>query len=242
MGWLSKIETIIGDNSPNEDIIPLPSDVKTFYIQYNKSFQMPEGRDFYIYDIFNYKASQIRKVLNSGKTPIGYVSSQFEDFRPDSHLFDPSWFIGGLDGWQGEFILHPRHLDKVLPIMEQRFLLMRKKGFKIADIDNIDVYHYHASEGDAKTCAKYWNMMAEIARGMGLQVGLKNSAFLFGKVDPDICITESAFVYNEIESYLRFNVPVLNTEYSRMPYEKALRDNRVHSLLKRKLPMDAWEG
>jgi len=222
----------------------LDSSVKTFAIQYNGEFELHADRDYHILDLFNYGVNDIGRVIAAGSIPVAYFSTQYEDFqpaRPDSSEFKPEWIHGGLDGWDGESVLKPEYMREFTQIMLKRVDLAVAKKFQAIDADNLDAYWFYHDSKSKATCAMYWNQIAEYARSKGLLVGLKNCSFLHGMVDPDFCVTESAYKWNESEAYKRFGVPVLNTEYSKAMYDRSKQDDSVFSLYKHKIRMDSTE-
>jgi len=69
-----------------------PKDVPSFSLQYNGEFYFSlqyndefqaTGRDYAIYDLFNYSSVEIKYANRSGSKTLAYFSLHYESFRTD---------------------------------------------------------------------------------------------------------------------------------------------------------------
>lgn len=224
-----------GSNKPSGEYL-------TFSVQYNGEFLLRD-RSYHILDLWNYGTNDIKRVVKAGSIPVAYFSTQYEAWRPDAKDLIDYREHSGLDGWRDEDILDPGRMDEWIEVLYRRIDFAQEKGFQAIDADNIDGFYFYHSSKDMNACAELWNKLASYARSKDMLVGLKNSGFLFGKVNnPDFLVTESIYKWNEANTYQRFGKPIFNTEYSKKEYKKALSENKFHTIYKDKMKMDSWEG
>ncbi len=104
--------------------------------------------------------------------------------------------------------------------MQARFQRCKDMGFDAIEPDNMDVYDnasgFRLSRRDG---VRYILALADIAHGMGLEIGQKNvpeiTRQLIGSMD--FVITEDCFAGDwceEVEAYARAGKPVLAAEYT----------------------------
>lgn len=165
-------------------------------------------------------ASTVARLHALGRHVICYVNAgAYENFRPDSRAF-PAQVMGNSDGWPGERWLDIRQLSVLRPIMLARFQNCKAKGFDAIEADEVD--GYENDTGFPLTAADqlaFDEMLAGLAHGLGLSIGLKNDydqvAQLVG--DFDFAIDEQCFQYQECEQllpFIRAGKAVFEVEYS----------------------------
>lgn len=242
MKWFNRLKRFVKDLFTEEKPKPIEHfpQVKSFAYQYNQTFK-PRERDYQFLDLWNYTEHDIGIAKKYSFHQIAYFSAHFEDWRSDAKDFNSKWLLKPLDDWKGEMIVDPVYIDHVLPIMEKRVVLAKKKGFTGVEFDNSDAFYYFVDRNLRGKAIEYYNKLFQIAKKHGMKCGLKNSSFMFPDVEPDFIICEQAFQYNEIDDYLQFGVPVFNIEYKRRHFQKAVMDQRVYSIMKDKYKMGAEE-
>lgn len=181
----------------------------------------PQGVAIFDTDPDNTNARTIQRLNARGVYTICYVSvGTLEDYRDDVAAFPPS-VVGRVYGdWPDERFLDVRQLDVLLPLMQARFQRCKDMGFDAIEPDNMDVYDnesgFNLSRRDG---VRYIKALAEMAHGMGLEIGQKNvpeiTRQLVGVMD--FVITEDCFAdgwCGDVSAYIRANKPVLAAEYT----------------------------
>lgn len=162
----------------------------------------------------------VRELHAKGRRVICYVNAgAAEDFRPDRAAF-PAWVVGNGNGWPGERWLDIRQLEVLRPIMAARFDVCREKGFDGVEADLVD--GYAADTGFPLTAADqlvYNRMLADLAHGRGLSIGLKNDLGQVAELvaDFDFAINEGCVRYRECETllpFIRAGKAVFHVEYA----------------------------
>jgi hypothetical protein len=152
-------------------------------------------------------ATTVAGLHAKGRKVICYVNAgAWENFRPDKNSF-PGTILGTDDGWAGEKWLDIRQLTVLQPLMAARFATCRAKGFDGVEADLVE--SYNAQTGFPITAAdqlRYNVMLAGLAHGLGLSIGLKND---LGQVPQlvgvfDFAIDEQCFQYSECDQLLPF--------------------------------------
>ncbi len=125
-------------------------------------------------------ASQIASLKARGVYTICYVSvGTLEDWRSDVDDF-PSIVIGRrYADWPDEAFLDTRRLDILLPLMAARFSRCADLGFDAIEPDNMDGHTNDTGFGlSAQDTVTYVRALADMAHGMGLDIGQKNAGAL----------------------------------------------------------------
>ena len=160
---------------------------------------IPNGADYTILDLFDYRASDVAKA----NYPIAYFSAHYEDWRPDARRF------GKL---RGRINRYPRERyikwndRKNKRVMIRRLNLARRKGFKGVDIDNID----------GPNTFKYFRWLVRQAKKRGLTVGMKNAVEQLNYFGPrvDFFVSEATKL-NEMTVYEEFEKPTVRMYYGK---------------------------
>lgn len=166
-------------------------------------------------------AAQIVTLNARGVMTICYVSvGTLEDYRDDVDAFPPE-VVGKVYGdWPDERFLNIKRLDILLPIMQARFQKCKDMGFAAIEPDNMDVYDNDSGfDLGIPDTARYLFALADMAHGMGLEIGQKNvpemTAYLAGMFD--FVITEDCFADDwcpQVVAYAKQGKPVLAAEYT----------------------------
>jgi hypothetical protein len=164
-------------------------------------------------------AATVAALHAMGRKVICYVNAgAWENFRPDKNAF-PSAALGAQDGWPGEQWLDIRQIAVLQPIMAARFGVCKSKGFDGIEADLVDSYTNQT--GFPLTAAdqlRYNLMLAGLAHGLGLSIGLKND---LGQVPQlvgvfDFSIDEQCFQYSECDQltpFIKAGKAVFEVEY-----------------------------
>lgn len=202
----------------------------------------------YDVDMFDTRPAQVRRLHRLGRRVVCYIDAgSWENWRPDAHRF-PHFVIGRpLAGWPGERWLDIRRVSVLAPLMKQRVLKCRRKGFDGVEFDNVDGYQnptgFHLSSKDQ---LRYNVFLANLAHRQHLSVALKN--------DPDQALRliryfdwsldEQCFQFSECHKllpFLRHHKPVFEVEYSlpRSKFCPAAHRLRFNAIRKR-LALGPW--
>ncbi len=182
-------------------------------------------------DAFDSSSSYVSQLHNNGKKAIAYISvGSYENWRSDADRFPNSVKGNNYDGWAGEKYLDIRQIEVLRPIMHDRFVMAKNKGFDAIEPDNIDLHTYSSSELgfhiSSQDVINYCQMLSEEAHGLGLSIGQKNAADLSDDlVDVfDWALLEGVFnegiddndasVYTDAHVYINNNKAVFATEYT----------------------------
>ena len=162
------------------------------------------------------------KALNSaGVYTICYVSvGTVENYRDDVDAF-PASVVGKTYGdWPDEKFLDIRQIGTILPIMRARFQACKRMGFDAIEPDNMDVYENESGfQISATETVRYLLAIADLAHGMGMEVGQKNvpelTPYLIDHFD--FIITESCFRdrwCDQVAAYTAAGKPIFDAEYT----------------------------
>ncbi|MEQ0562341.1 endo alpha-1,4 polygalactosaminidase [Amycolatopsis sp. NEAU-NG30] len=190
--------------------------------QWQLGGKVDTGVDAEVYDIdgVDNDAEVVATLHAAGRRVVCYVNTgAAEDFRPDAAAFPPA-VKGKPDGWPGEQWLDIRRQDILRPIMAARFAQCREKGFDGIEADNDD--GYAADTGFPLTAAdqlSYNRLLAGLAHGLGLSIGLKND---LGQVedllpDFDFAVDEQCAEFTECErlaAFVKAGKAVFHVEYN----------------------------
>jgi hypothetical protein len=185
-------------------------------------------------DGFDNTAATVQKIHAQNAKAICYVSAgSWENWRPDAKKF-PESVKGRTNGWPGEKWLDIRKTSVLLPIMQARINMCKDKGFDAIDFDNVDGYAnntgFPLTSADQ---AKYNALLANMAHGAGLAVGLKNDLNQIEILEPyfDFSVNEQCFQFNECDLLMPFinnNKAVLNVEYTLAPSKFCSKANAMN--------------
>lgn len=178
-----------------------------------------------VFDIdgFDTPASTVARLKSKGKYPICYISTSFENWRPDARSFPASVLGNNLDGWPGERWIDIREIEALAPIFIARIEMCKAKGFQAVEFDNVDAHTqdtgFRISAADQLLFSKG---LAAVAHSRGLAAGLKNNAEQAAELQPhyDFAIVEECVAWNECGAYSSFTragKPVFVVEYERTP-------------------------
>ena len=199
--------------------------------------------------VFNTDPDSISKTAigamnQAGTYTICYVSvGTVEKYRDDANVF-PASAVGRTYGdWPDEKFLDIRRLDVLLPIMRDRFQRCKDMGFDAIEPDNMDVYDNNSGFGlNSSHGLNYIKALADMAHGMGLEIGQKNVSDLTPRLVNvmDFVITESCYQdgwCDEVSVYARHGKPIFDAEYTDEPIDFAkacavARDMKISMILK----------
>lgn len=177
--------------------------------------------DLFTIDGFDTSAAKVASLQRSGKYVVCYISTSYEDWRPDASKFPASTRGNALDGWPGERWIDIRNLEGLLPVFAARVDMCKSKGFDAVEFDNVDAYTHRTGFAlTAQHQLTFNRLMAAVAHSRGLAVGLKNSTDqVRDLVDHfDFAIVEECVTWNECDAYKPFvdkGKPVFVVEYER---------------------------
>lgn len=158
-------------------------------------------------DLFDSSTDRIKNLKKQGKTVICYFSAgSSESWRPDFKQFPKAAIGKPLIGWAGENWLDYRNKD-VLSVLKKRIELAKSKGCNSIDPDNIDTHLNKSGFGlTAKDQFNFIAFLSTTAHGLGLKIGLKNSAETASSLQPlvDFVVVEECAKYKECNSYASF--------------------------------------
>lgn len=170
-------------------------------------------------DGFDTSAATVGQFHAVGQRMICYIDvGTWENWRSDASQF-PTSVLGNNNGWPGEQWLDIRQLAQLQPIMAARFGACRSKGFDGIEADLVDSYTNQT--GFPLTAAdqlRYNLMLAGLAHGLGLSIGLKND---LGQVPQlvgvfDFAIDEQCFQFSECDQltpFIKAGKAVFEVEY-----------------------------
>lgn len=198
----------------------IPTAGESIQIQYDGKLDLSVDAAIYDLDMFDTKASVVRKLHDMGRKALCYIDvGTWEKWRPDAGKF-PKSVLGNKDGhWAGERWLDIRQTSILEPIMSARYQLCKKKGFDGIDPDNIA--GYQSKTGFPLTASEqltYNEWVATEAHNLGLTVDQKNdnnqvkdlvNYFDFG-------VDEQCFVQGwckQLTAYTNNNRLVVDIEY-----------------------------
>ena len=189
--------------------------------QLSEPINAPRGIDIFDTDPDSVSANTIRRLNLSDVYTICYVSvGTVEDYRDDAAAFPASVIGRTYEDWPDERFLDIRRLDVLLPLMQARFQRCKDMGFQAIEPDNMDVFDnasgFPLSRNDG---LRYIIALADMAHGMGLEIGQKNVPELTKELVEvmDFAITEGCYVdgwCGDVFAYIRAKKPVLAAEYT----------------------------
>jgi hypothetical protein len=155
--------------------------------------------------------------------------------------------IGRGNGWKGERWLDIRRTDVLEPLMAARLDMCRKKGFDAVEPDNMDGYMnrtgFPLKPADQ---LRYNRLIAELAHGRGMSVGLKNDLGQIPQLvrDFDFAVNEQCAQYGEcaaMKPFIKADKAVFHVEYE-LPTSRFCAESgrlKLSSMLK-KYELGAW--
>jgi len=175
--------------------------------------------ELYIVDLFDTLTTEIADIQSSGKRVICYFSAgTYEIWRPDAGQFRAEVLGENLANWPGERWLDIRS-DNVRDILTARLDLAVAKGCDGVDPDNVDGYINQTGFDLTDNDQFIFNrILAGLARGRGLAVGLKNNVEQAVRLARfyDFAVNESCDRFDEcdmLDIFIAQGKPVLHVEY-----------------------------
>ena len=200
-------------------VAPPSSATAAWQYQLQGTIDESVAADVFDIDGFDTPASTVARLKADGKYPICYISTSFENWRPDARSFPASVLGNNLDGWPGERWIDIRQIETLAPIFIARIEMCKAKGFLAVEFDNVDAHTQNT--GFRITAADqllFSRGLAAVAHSRGLAAGLKNNAEQAAELQPssDFAIVEECVAWNECGSYSSFTKagkPVFVVEY-----------------------------
>ncbi len=170
-------------------------------------------------DGFDNSAATVRKIHANGAKAICYISGgSREDWRPDASAFSRE-MIGDSNDWEGEAWLDIRQINVLLPIMEKRVQMCKKKEFDAVEFDNVDGYTNDTGFSlSASHQIRYNKALAALAHKYRMAAVLKNDGEQVRSLVAhfDAAVVEQCHEYDECDVYAPFtkaDKPVFVVEY-----------------------------
>lgn len=204
--------------------------------------------EMYDIDLFDNDSATVSALHDEGRIVICYMNAGgWENWRPDAAKF-PEEIIGkNLDEWEGERWLDIRRLDILAPIMEDRMIACKSKGFDGIEPDNVDGYLNDTGFDLTAADQLGFNIwLAETAHERGLSIGLKNDMDQAPELVQyfDWALNEECFEFQECETLQPFidaGKAVFNVEYGPETDEFCAEARKMgFNSLKKNLDVDAW--
>lgn len=217
--------------------------------QWQLSGKLDTSVDAPVYDIdgFENGAAQVAELHRRDRKVICYLSTgAWEEFRPDAGKF-PAAVLGKGNGWKGERWLDIRRTDVLEPLMDARIAMCARKGFDAVEPDNMDAYlNPSGFPLTADDQLRYNRLIARLAHGHGLSVGLKNDLDQIPELEPDFdfAVNEQCAQYEECDAvspFIEAGKAVLHAEYELEPDEYCAQSRRLKlSSLRKEYALDPW--
>lgn len=199
----------------------IPHQLSSWHLQLAGEVDLEIGRDVFDIDLYETSVLEVSAIHNNGGYAIAYFNGgAWQPDKPDSDLY-PDSVIGTepMKGWPQERWLDIRQIAILRPLIRNKLLLAKSKGFDGVDPDNMDGYTNTREFGLKRAHQLTFNkMVAHEAKMLGLAVFLKNADAQVSDLilDFDGAVVEEAFKYNEASSYQPFRdnqKPVFEVEY-----------------------------
>jgi hypothetical protein len=166
----------------------------------------------------------VRALQHDGRYVVCYFSAgTYERFRSDSRRLPASVRGRPVGGFPDERWLDIRRLGAIAPVLRARMQTCARKGFDAVEPDNVDGYQNRTGFPLRRSDAlRFTRWLARTAHGLGLAVGLKNSAGLVSSLAGrfDFAVVEQCLQYDECDRYVPFvrrGKPVYEVEYEGAP-------------------------
>jgi hypothetical protein len=181
----------------------------------------------------------VRALQRTGRYLVCYFSAgTSESFRADSRGLPAGVRGRQVAGFADERWLDIRRLGAIAPVLRARMRTCARKGFDAVEPDNVDGYQNRTGFPLRRSDAlRFADWLARTAHGLGLAVGLKNSAGLVSSLAGrfDFAVVEQCLQYDECDRYRPFvqrRKPVYEVEYegtlqSRCPAARRLGFNTI---------------
>eukprot|EP00122_Pirum_gemmata_P000920 Pgem_evm1s825 len=186
-----------------------------------------EGMKVIDVDLFDEDESRIQKLKQDGHIVVCYISAgTIEDWRQDVKENKSAWKeVAGkkMGDWERETWIDITKLDKIKPLMSNRWVIAKEKGCDAIEADNVDCYQNNCISGKKEKELRsyqiqYNKWQAEEAHRLGLAIGLKNSLGLIRELvdDYDFAMNEECVRYGECDMLKPFkdqNKAIFGSEY-----------------------------
>ncbi len=202
-------------------LMAAPAAAQAWDLQFTEPFDLGRPVEVLDLDPDNHTAEDLAALRARGIKLLCYVSvGTVEDYRSDKDAFPPE-VVGKVYGdWPDERFLDIRRRDILIPIMRARFERCHDMGFDAVDPDNQDVYINESGfDVSAEDTLAYMRALADMAHGMGMQIGQKNipelTPALVGTLD--FVVTEDCFQDGwcaDVLPYVADGKPVHAIEYT----------------------------
>ena len=199
----------------------IPHQLSSWHYQLSGSVNIALNRDVFDIDLYDSSMADIASLQRRGVYVIAYFNGgAWQPDKPDSVIGTQP-----MDGWPQERWLDIRQISILRPLIRNKLILAKSKGFNGVEPDNMDGYSNTREFGLTKAHQLAFNrMVAHEAKMLGLGVFLKNTDGLVANLiqDFDGAVVEEAFRYNEAASYQPFRdagKPVFEIEYR--PFKRA---------------------
>lgn len=188
-------------------------------------------------DLFDNERSVIDTLHQKGRAVVCYLSSQYENWRPDAGQFAAADLGADLDGWPGEKWVNIKSAN-VRSILAARIQIGKAKNCDALEWDNVDP-HQQATGFSFKLDDTYdfLKFLSDETHKAGMAVALKNNVESLARLGPlfDFAVNEQCFEYNECDDYKTYFVdlgkPVFNVEYKALKCAQAA-SLKITSVLK----------
>ena len=194
---------------------------------------VPPGVRMLDVDGFNISAAKVTQLKQAGVYPVCYLDvGSFEPGRPDSDSYPASLKLQADPDWPGEYFLDVRDVfrsgSKLAAILNARFEMCRKKGFRAVEPDNLqNDENVRGGKITARQQVDFNGWVADAVHAHGMAVFQKNgpdkilSRDRTGRamVDKfDGIINEQCQEFDEcsaLAEYARRGKPALDVEYKK---------------------------
>ncbi|OUM62021.1 glycoside hydrolase family 114 protein, partial [Piromyces sp. E2] len=142
-----------------------------------------------------------------GQKAICYFSGgTSEKNKPDYEDYKKAGVFFSEKSSYGNYYIDIRKLDKLRPLLKNRFRRAYNYGCDGVEVDSIGV-HSHVNTITKNDTINFAKMLSEIAHAQNISVGLKNTSSLVGTLEPyfDFAVVESCAAFsNECNSFEMF--------------------------------------
>ncbi|MFT6452162.1 MAG: hypothetical protein ACJA06_001654 [Halocynthiibacter sp.] len=223
-GWIAIAGALLAAGCGSTNVAV--GDVARWDWQLSDPMQLGVDVDVIDLDPDNVSPADIAALKARGVQTIAYVSvGTLENYRDDVAAF-PASVVGKVYGaWPDEKFLDIRNTAVLNAIMSARFNRAKTMGFEAIEPDNMDVYQNDSGFTiSAAETVTYVRGLADIAHGMGLEMGQKNVPELTDQlVDHlDFMIAESCYQdgwCDQVLAYVEAGKPVYDAEYNDRPID-----------------------
>jgi hypothetical protein len=196
----------------------------SFSIQLQGNLPRTAPADVFIVDLFDTSAVTISRYQSQGARVICYFSAgSWENWRSDRGNFPKEARGRPLGDWPGEFWLDVSNLNALMPVMNARMDLARRKGCDAVDPDNMDLHTQDTGFSiSAQDQIAYARALSEAAHARGLLIGLKNNVEQIPQLVSyfDFAVNESCARWSEchrLRPFISAGRPVYAITYAENP-------------------------